>query len=43
MVHYNIVEVNEAIIDEKSQVNFILESLSKSFLPFCTNALMNKI
>ena len=43
MVHLNIAEVNEAVIDEKSQVSFILESLPKSFLPFHTNALVNKI
>ncbi|XP_038877369.1 uncharacterized protein LOC120069658 [Benincasa hispida] len=43
MVHFNVVEVNRVVVDERSQVNFILESLLKSFLQFRTNALMNKI
>ncbi|XP_038885834.1 uncharacterized protein LOC120076130 [Benincasa hispida] len=43
MVHFNVAEVNEVVVDEKSQIGFILESLPKSFLQFCTNALMNKI
>ncbi|XP_038887106.1 uncharacterized protein LOC120077288 [Benincasa hispida] len=43
MVYFNVAEVNSAITDEKSQVGFILESLLKSFLQFCMNALMNKI
>ena len=36
-------EVNGAVIDEKSRVNFIMESLPKSFLQFHTNVMMNKI
>ncbi|XP_038895766.1 uncharacterized protein LOC120083930 [Benincasa hispida] len=36
MVHFNVTEINRAIIDDKSQVSFILESLSKSFLQFRT-------
>ena len=32
MIHFNVAEVNEAVIDEKSQVSFIMESLPKSFL-----------
>ena len=43
MVHFNVAEVNGAVIDEKSQVNFIMESLPKSFFQFRTNAMMNKI
>ena len=43
MVHFNVAEVNGAVIDEKSQVSFIMESLPKSFLPFRMNAMMNKI
>ncbi|KAA0054342.1 gag/pol protein [Cucumis melo var. makuwa] len=35
--------MNEVIFDEKSQVSFILKSLSKSFLQFCSNAKINKI
>ncbi|XP_022155999.1 uncharacterized protein LOC111022974 [Momordica charantia] len=43
MVHFNVAEMNGAVIDEGSQVSFILESLSKSFLQFRSNAVMNKI
>ncbi|XP_038904417.1 uncharacterized protein LOC120090784 [Benincasa hispida] len=43
MVYFNITEVNGVVIDEKSQVSFIMESLSKSFLQFHTSAMMNKI
>lgn len=43
MVHFNIAEVNGAVMKEKSQVGFIMESLSKSFFQFRTNAMMNKI
>jgi len=43
MVHFNIAEVNGAVMNEKSQVGFIMESLSKSFFQFRTNAMMNKI
>ena len=32
MVHFNVTEMNGAIIDEASQVSFILKSLPKSFL-----------
>ncbi|KAA0047753.1 gag/pol protein [Cucumis melo var. makuwa] len=43
MMHFNIAEVNGSAIDEANQVSFILESLSKSFIPFQTNASLNKI
>ncbi|KAA0040307.1 gag/pol protein [Cucumis melo var. makuwa] len=43
MMHFNIAEVNSGAIDEANQVSFILESLSKSFIPFQTNASLNKI
>ncbi|KAA0053407.1 gag/pol protein [Cucumis melo var. makuwa] len=43
MMHFNIVEVNGGAIDEANQVSFILESLPKSFIPFQTNASLNKI
>ncbi|KAA0055182.1 gag/pol protein [Cucumis melo var. makuwa] len=43
MMHFNIAEVNGGAIDEANQVNFILESLLKSFIPFQTNASLNKI
>ncbi|TYK06494.1 gag/pol protein [Cucumis melo var. makuwa] len=43
MMHFNIAKVNGGAIDEANQVNFILESLSKSFIPFQTNASLNKI
>ncbi|KAA0062790.1 gag/pol protein [Cucumis melo var. makuwa] len=43
MMHFNIVEVNGGVIDEANQVSFILESLPRSFLPFQTNASLNKI
>ena len=43
MVHFNVAEMNDVVIDEQSQVSFILESLPKSFLQFCSNAVMNKI
>ncbi|KAA0054432.1 gag/pol protein [Cucumis melo var. makuwa] len=43
MVHFNVVEMNGAVIDEASQVSFILESLPESFLQFRNNAVMNKI
>ena len=43
MVHFNLAEVNGVVIDEKSQVSFILKSLPNSFLSFHTNAIMNKI
>ncbi|TYK01209.1 gag/pol protein [Cucumis melo var. makuwa] len=35
--------MNGAVIDEASQVSFILESLPESFLQFRSNAVMNKI
>ena len=31
MVHFNVAEVKEVVINEKSQVNFTMESLPKSF------------
>ena len=43
MVQFNVIEINDAVIDEQSQVSFILKSLPKSFLQFCNNAIMNKI
>ncbi|KAL4033283.1 hypothetical protein IC575_006370 [Cucumis melo] len=43
MVHFNVAEMNGAVIDEASQVSFILESLPESFLQFRSNAVMNKI
>ncbi|KAA0040418.1 gag/pol protein [Cucumis melo var. makuwa] len=43
MMHFNIGEVNDGAIDEANQVSFILESLPKSFIPFQTNASLNKI
>ncbi|KAA0043128.1 gag/pol protein [Cucumis melo var. makuwa] len=42
-MHLNIAEVNGGVIDKANQVSFILESLSKSFMPFQTNAFLNKI
>ena len=42
-IGHRAIQSNRAIIDEKSQVSFIVESLPKSFLQFCTNAMMNKI
>ncbi|KAA0054840.1 gag/pol protein [Cucumis melo var. makuwa] len=43
MMHFNIAEVNCGAIDKANQVSFILESLLKSFIPFQTNASLNKI
>ena len=43
MVHFNVAKENGDVIDEKSQVSFIMESLSKSFFQFRTNVMMNKI
>ncbi|TYJ96929.1 gag/pol protein [Cucumis melo var. makuwa] len=43
IMHFNIGEVNGGAIDEANQVSFILESLPKSFIPFQTNAFLNKI
>ncbi|KAA0066490.1 gag/pol protein [Cucumis melo var. makuwa] len=43
MVHFHMAEMNGAVIDEASQVSFILESLPESFLQFRSNAVMNKI
>ncbi|KAA0032702.1 gag/pol protein [Cucumis melo var. makuwa] len=43
MMHFNIAEVNGGAIDEASEISFILESLMKSFIPFQTNASLNKI
>ena len=43
MMHFNIAEVNGGPIDEANQVSFILQSLPKSFVPFQTNASLNKI
>ncbi|KAA0033218.1 gag/pol protein [Cucumis melo var. makuwa] len=43
MMHFNIAKVNNGAIDEANQVSFILEFLLKSFIPFQTNASLNKI
>ncbi|TYK14939.1 gag/pol protein [Cucumis melo var. makuwa] len=43
IMHFNIAVVNGGAIDEANQVSFILESLPKSFIPFQTNASLNKI
>ncbi|KAA0035259.1 gag/pol protein [Cucumis melo var. makuwa] len=43
MMHFNIVEVNGGAINKANHVSFILESLSKSFIPFQTNTSLNKI
>ncbi|KAA0048693.1 gag/pol protein [Cucumis melo var. makuwa] len=43
MMDFNIAEVNGGAIDEANQVSFILESFPKSFIPFQTNASLNKI
>lgn len=37
LVHFNIAEMNSVVIDESSQLNFILETLPRS------NAIINKI
>ena len=42
-MHFNIVEVNGGPIEEVNQVSFILKFLPKSFIPFQTNASLNKI
>ena len=36
-------EIHGATVDEKTQVNVILESLTPAFLPFTTNYIMNKL
>ena len=43
MVQFNVAEMNGVIVDEQSQVSFILESLSNNFPQFCSNVVMNKI
>ncbi|TYK16062.1 gag/pol protein [Cucumis melo var. makuwa] len=43
MMHFNIAKVNGGANDEANKVSFILESLLKSFIPFQTNASLNKI
>ena len=43
IVNFNVAEMNEAVFDEKSQVFYILKSLSKSFIQFRSNTKMNKI
>ena len=43
IVNFNVVQMNGAVFDEKSQVSYILKSLSKSFLLFHSNVEMNKI
>ena len=36
-------EIHGATIDEKTQVNVILESITPAFIPFTTNYIMNKL
>ena len=36
-------EIHGATVDEKTQVNVILESLTPAFIPFTTNYIMNKL
>ncbi|KAA0039045.1 gag/pol protein [Cucumis melo var. makuwa] len=43
IVNFNVAQMNGAVFDEKSQVSYILKSLPKSFLQFCSNVEMNKI
>ncbi|KAA0034961.1 gag/pol protein [Cucumis melo var. makuwa] len=43
MMHFNIAEVNGGAIYEANKVSFILEPLPNSFIPFQTNASLNKI
>ncbi|XP_038889295.1 uncharacterized protein LOC120079204 [Benincasa hispida] len=43
IMHLNIAEVNGGPIDEVNQVSFFLQSLLKSFIPFETDASLNKI
>ncbi|KAA0054556.1 hypothetical protein E5676_scaffold519G00200 [Cucumis melo var. makuwa] len=43
IVKFNVAEMNGVVFDEKSQVSYILKSLSKSFLQFRCNTEMNKI
>ncbi|TYK15872.1 gag/pol protein [Cucumis melo var. makuwa] len=43
MIVFNITDVNGRPIDEANQVSFILQSLSNYFIPFQTNASLNKI
>ena len=43
MVHFNVAEMNGVVIDEASQIGFILEYLPESFMQFRSNVVMNKI
>ncbi|XP_038880407.1 uncharacterized protein LOC120072061 [Benincasa hispida] len=43
MVQFNVAEMNGTIMNEKSQVGFIMQSLPKSFFQFKMNAMMKKI
>ncbi|KAA0041279.1 gag/pol protein [Cucumis melo var. makuwa] len=43
IVNFNVAQMNGAVFDEKSQVSYILKSLPKNFLQFCSNVEMNKI
>ncbi|XP_038885511.1 uncharacterized protein LOC120075867 [Benincasa hispida] len=43
MVHFNVAEMNGLSIHETSQVSFIVESLSESFLHFRSNVVLNRI
>ncbi|XP_038903447.1 uncharacterized protein LOC120090034 [Benincasa hispida] len=40
MDQFNLVKMNGVVINEQSQVSFILEALLKSFLQFCSNVVM---
>ncbi|XP_038889092.1 uncharacterized protein LOC120079003 [Benincasa hispida] len=43
IIHFNIAEVNRVLMNEKSQVGFIMQSLPKRFFQFKMNAMMNNI
>ncbi|XP_038902425.1 uncharacterized protein LOC120089071 [Benincasa hispida] len=43
MMYFNTAKVNGGPINEANQVSFILQSLPKSFIPFETNASLNKM
>ena len=39
MLHFNVAKMNEVVIDEANHVSFILKTLPKSFLQFCSNGI----
>ena len=43
MNYFNVAETNGAMIDDESQISFILESLPSSFFSFKSNLVMNKL